>query len=97
MTVPTSPRPKPEAIPDHPGVYLFLDRDGRGIFVGKAISLRKRTASYFQPMRNLQPRTAAMVEASASLEWMLVQSEVEALQLQYNLIKQHPPPYNGPY
>ncbi|HVC73206.1 MAG TPA: GIY-YIG nuclease family protein, partial [Mycobacteriales bacterium] len=78
MTVATSPRPKPEAIPDHPGVYLFRDRNGRVIYVGKAISLRKRTASYFQPMRNLHPRTAAMVEASASLEWMLVQSEVEA-------------------
>ena len=97
MTVATSPRPKPEAIPDHPGVYLFRDRDGRVIYVGKAISLRKRTASYFQPMRNLHPRTAAMVEASASLEWMLVQSEVEALQLEYNLIKQHRPRYNVRY
>ena len=97
MTVATSPRPKPEAIPDHPGVYLFRDRDGRVIYVGKAISLRKRTASYFQPMRNLHPRTAAMVEASASLEWMLVQSEVEALQLEYNLIKQHRPRFNVRY
>ena len=97
MTVATSPRPKPEAIPDHPGVYLFRDRNGRVIYVGKAISLRKRTASYFQPMRNLHPRTAAMVEASASLEWMLVQSEVEALQLEYNLIKQHRPRYNVRY
>src|SRR5918995_2922844 len=97
MTVATSPRPKPEAIPDHPGVYLFRDRNGRGIYVGKAISLRKRTASYFQAMRNLHPRTAAMVEASASLEWMLVPSEVEALQLEYNLIKQHRPRYNVRY
>jgi excinuclease ABC subunit C len=97
MTVATSPRPKPDAIPDHPGVYLFRDRNGRVIYVGKAISLRKRTASYFQPMRNLHPRTAAMVEASASLEWMLVQSEVEALQLEYNLIKQHRPRYNVRY
>jgi excinuclease ABC subunit C len=97
MTVATSPRPKPEAIPDHPGVYLFRDRDGRVIYVGKAISLRKRTTSYFQPMRNLHPRTAAMVEASASLEWMLVSSEVEALQLEYNLIKQHRPRYNVRY
>src|SRR5918995_984868 len=97
MSVATSPRPKPDAIPDHPGVYLFRDRNGRVIYVGKAISLRKRTASYFQPMRNLHPRTAAMVEASASLEWMLVQSEVEALQLEYNLIKQHRPRYNVRY
>src|SRR5919109_1441386 len=97
MTVATSPRPKPEAIPDHPGVYLFRDRDGRVIYVGKAISLRKRTASYFQPMRNLHPRTAAMVEASSVLEWMLVSGEVEALQLEYNLIKQHRPRYNVRY
>jgi excinuclease ABC subunit C len=97
MTVATTPRPKPEAIPDHPGVYLFRDRDGRVIYVGKAISLRKRTASYFQPMRNLHPRTAAMVDASATLEWMLVSGEVEALQLEYNLIKQHRPRYNVRY
>src|SRR5918993_78687 len=97
MSVATSPRPKPDAIPDHPGVYLFRDRNTRVIYVGKAISLRKRTASYFQPIRNLHPRTAAMVEASASLEWMLVPSEVEALQLEYNLIKQHRPRYNVRY
>jgi excinuclease ABC subunit C len=97
MTVATTPRPKPDAIPDHPGVYLFRDRDGRVIYVGKAISLRKRTASYFQPMRNLHPRTAAMVDAAASLEWMLVSGEVEALQLEYNLIKQHRPRYNVRY
>jgi excinuclease ABC subunit C len=97
MTVATSPRPKPEAIPDHPGVYLFRDRDGRVIYVGKAISLRKRTASYFQPMRHLHPRTAAMVEASATLEWVLVNSEVEALQLEVSLIKQHRPRYNVRY
>jgi excinuclease ABC subunit C len=97
MTVATTPRPRPEAIPDRPGVYLFRDRDGRVIYVGKAISLRKRTASYFQPMRHLHPRTAAMVEASAALEWMLVSGEVEALQLEYNLIKQHRPRYNVRY
>src|SRR5919201_1732696 len=97
MTVATIPRPRPEAIPDRPGVYLFRDRDGRVIYVGKAISLRKRTASYFQPMRNLHPRTAAMVEAAANLEWMLVSGEVEALQLEYNLIKQHRPRYNVRY
>jgi excinuclease ABC subunit C len=97
VTVATTPRPRPEAIPDRPGVYLFRDRDGRVIYVGKAISLRKRTASYFQPMRNLHPRTAAMVESSASLEWVLVSGEVEALQLEYNLIKQHRPRYNVRY
>ena len=97
MSVPTSPRPRPEEIPDRPGVYLFRDTDGRVIYVGKAISLRKRTASYFQPRWNLHPRTAAMVEASATLEWMLVSNEVDALQLEYNLIKQHRPRYNVRY
>jgi excinuclease ABC subunit C len=97
MSIATTPRPKPERIPDHPGVYLFRDAAGRVIYVGKAISLRKRVASYFQPLRNLHPRTAAMVEASANLEWVLVQNEVEALQLEYNLIKQHRPRYNVRY
>src|SRR6266498_1743611 len=97
MSVTTSPRPKPDAIPDHPGVYLFRDSSGRVIYVGKAISLRKRVASYFQPLRNLHPRTAAMVESSATLEWVLVRSEVEALQLEYNLIKEHRPRYNVRY
>ncbi len=97
MSVATSPRPKPDAIPDHPGVYLFRDAAGRVIYVGKAISLRKRVASYFQPLRNLHPRTAAMVDSSASLEWVLVQNEVEALQLEYNLIKQRRPRYNVRY
>src|SRR5919109_1484145 len=97
MTVATSPRPKPEAIPDHPGVYLFRDRYGRVIYVGKATSLRKRLASYFQPLRNLHPRTAAMVEASAGVEWMIVRGEVEALQLEYTLIKEHKPRYNVRY
>ena len=97
MSVATSPRPRPEAIPDGPGVYLFKDADGRVIYVGKAISLRKRTASYFQQRHNLHPRTAAMVEASATLEWVLVSGEVEALQLEYNLIKRHRPRYNVRY
>jgi excinuclease ABC subunit C len=97
MSITTSPRPKPDAIPDHPGVYLFRDASGRVIYVGKAISLRKRLASYFQPLRNLHPRTAAMVEASATVEWVLVQNEVEALQLEYNFIKQHRPRYNVRY
>ncbi len=97
MSIATTPRPRPEAIPDHPGVYLFRDAPGRVIYVGKAISLRKRLASYFQPLRNLHPRTAAMVESSNALEWVLVQNEVEALQLEYNLIKQHRPRYNVRY
>jgi excinuclease ABC subunit C len=97
MSVPTSPRPAPSSIPDHPGCYLFRDKAGRVIYAGKATSLRKRLANYFQPLRNLHPRTAAMVEASATVEWLLVNSEVEALQLEYTLIKQHKPRYNVRY
>jgi excinuclease ABC subunit C len=97
MSVPTSPRPTPGSIPDQPGVYLFKDAQGRVVYVGKAGSLRKRLASYFQPMRNLHPRTAAMVEAAATVEWMLVRGEVEALQLEYTLIKEHKPRYNVRY
>jgi excinuclease ABC subunit C len=97
MSIPTSPRPTPESIPDRPGVYLFRDRDGRVVYVGKAISLRKRVANYFHARYNLHPRTAAMVETAATLEWMLVGNEVEALQLEYNLIKQHRPRYNVRY
>ena len=95
--VATFPRPKPEAIPDRPGVYTFRDSHGRVLYVGKAVSLRKRLASYFQPARALHPRTAAMVEAASTVEWVLVSGEVEALQLEYNLIKQHRPRYNVRY
>jgi excinuclease ABC subunit C len=97
MSVPTSPRPAPASIPDHPGCYLFRDSAGRVIYAGKATSLRKRLANYFQPMRSLHPRTAAMVDASATVEWMLVNGEVEALQLEYTLIKRHRPRYNVRY
>src|SRR5262245_61380249 len=97
MSVPTSPRPTPAAIPDQPGVYLFKDGAGRVIYRAKASSRRKRTASYFQPTRTLRPRTAAMGEASATLEWLVVRNEVEALQLEYTLIKQHRPRYNVRY
>ena len=96
MTVATSPRPKLKAIPDHPGVYPFRDRDGRVIYVGKAIPPASGPPATSSRC-GTAPRTAAMVEASASLEWMLVQSEVEAAQLEYNLIKQHRPRYNVRY
>src|SRR4029450_9845208 len=97
MSVPTTPRPAAGSIPDQPGVYLFRDRHARVLYVGKAGSLRKRLASYFQPTRHLHPRTAAMVEASAQVEWLLVRGEVEALQLEYTLIKEHRPRYNVRY
>jgi excinuclease ABC subunit C len=81
-------------VPDSPGSYQFKDAHGRVIYVGKASSLRARIASYFADPRTLHPRTAAMVEAAATVEWIEVRNEVEALMLEYGLIKQHRPRFN---
>jgi excinuclease ABC subunit C len=85
-------RPPPGTIPDAPGSYQFKDRSGRVIYVGKARSLRHRLANYFHS--HLPPRTAAMVEAAETVEWIQVRNEVEALMLEYSLIKQHRPRFN---
>ncbi len=85
---------RPSSIPDAPGSYQFKDRDGRVIYVGKARSLRSRVGSYFQDPSRLPARTAQMVETAASVEWIQVQSEVDAIMLEYNLIKQHRPRFN---
>ncbi|MEY2967935.1 MAG: UvrABC system protein [Actinomycetota bacterium] len=87
-------RPAAGSIPDAPGSYQFKDAHGRVIYVGKASSLRSRLSNYFQDKRNLHPRTAAMVSAAESVEWIEVRNEVEALMLEYNLIKQHRPRFN---
>jgi excinuclease ABC subunit C len=87
-------RPPAGTIPDAPGSYQFKDRDGRVIYVGKARSLRQRLSNYFQDPRHLAPRTAAMVAAAESVEWIQVRNEVEALMLEYSLIKQHRPRFN---
>jgi excinuclease ABC subunit C len=87
-------RPPPGTIPDVPGSYQFVDGDGRVLYVGKAKSLRSRVNSYFQDPTNLAPRTAQMVEAADHVEWMVVGSEVEALLLEHNLIKQFQPRFN---
>lgn len=81
-------------IPDEPGSYQFKDQDGRVIYVGKAKSLRSRLSSYFQSMDNLHPRVAAMVSTATSLEWITVQNDVEALMLEYTLIKRFKPRFN---
>jgi len=88
-------RPEPGSVPTRPGVYLFRDYVGRVIYVGKAKSLRARTSNYFGP--ELHPRTRAMIEAAADLEWIVTSSEVEALHLEVNLIKEHRPRYNVRY
>ena len=87
-------RPPAGSIPDTPGSYQFKDADGRIIYVGKAKSLRQRLSNYFQNPRNMHPRTAQMVATAASVEWIQVRNEVEALMLEYTLIKQHRPRFN---
>ncbi len=87
-------RPPAGTIPDQPGSYQFKDAHGRVIYVGKAANLRSRLSSYFQDPRNLHPRTAQMVETAESVEWTIVRNEVEALMLEYSLIKQHRPRFN---
>jgi excinuclease ABC subunit C len=87
-------RPPAGTIPDTPGSYQFKDRDGRVIYVGKAKSLRSRLSNYFVDPRGLPPRTAQMVASAESVEWIEVRNEVEALMLEYSLIKQHRPRFN---
>jgi excinuclease ABC subunit C len=85
-------RPKTSEIPDRPGAYLFRDKHGRVIYVGKAKSLRSRVSSYFGV--GLHPRTQAMVDNAREVDWILTESEVAALMLEYSLIKEHRPRFN---
>jgi excinuclease ABC subunit C len=87
-------RPPAGTIPDTPGSYQFKDVEGRVIYVGKAKSLRQRLSNYFGSPALLLPRTRQMVEAADSVEWIEVRNEVEALMLEYSLIKQHRPRFN---
>lgn len=87
-------KPPAGTIPDAPGSYQFKDDNGRVIYVGKAKSLRSRLSNYFQDPSQMHPRTASMVAAAASVEWIEVRNEVEALMLEYSLIKQHRPRFN---
>ncbi|MYV37905.1 excinuclease ABC subunit UvrC [Streptomyces sp. SID1328] len=97
MADPSSYRPRPGEIPDSPGVYRFRDEHRRVIYVGKAKSLRQRLANYFQDLTNLHPRTRSMVTTAASVEWTVVSTEVEALQLEYSWIKEYDPRFNVKY
>jgi excinuclease ABC subunit C len=94
---PATYRPAPGTIPDQPGVYKFRDAHGRVVYVGKAKSLRSRLSSYFQDVGNLHPRTRQMVTTAASVEWTVVSTEVEALQLEYSWIKEFDPRFNVRY
>ncbi|MEP9383153.1 excinuclease ABC subunit UvrC [Nocardioides sp. KR10-350] len=97
MPDPRSYRPKTGDIPTQPGVYRFRDPKGRVIYVGKAVNLRARLSNYFQPLHSLHPRTATMVTSAASVEWTVVNTEVEALQLEYSWIKEFDPRFNVKY
>ncbi len=97
MADPATYRPAPGEVPDSPGVYRFRDAHGRVVYVGKAKSLRSRLASYFQDLAALHPRTQAMVTTAAAVDWVTVDTEVEALQLEYSWIKEYDPRFNVRY
>jgi excinuclease ABC subunit C len=94
---PASYRPAPGSIPESPGVYRFRDDRGRVIYVGKAKSLRSRLNSYFADFASLHPRTQSMLLAAARVDWTVVSTEVEALQLEYSWIKEFDPRFNVRY
>ncbi|MCW2812798.1 MAG: uvrC 2 [Nocardioides sp.] len=94
---PLSYRPEPGSIPTQPGVYRFRDARDRVIYVGKANNLRARLSSYFQDIANLHQRTATMVTTATRVEWTVVNTEVEALQLEYSWIKEFDPRFNVKY
>ncbi len=90
-------KPKPGEIPTNPGVYRFRDADGRVLYVGKAKNLRARLSNYFAPLHTLHERTRRMVTTAASVEWTVVDSDVDSLQLEYMWIKEFDPPFNVRY
>ncbi len=83
-----------KTLPKQPGCYLFKDAQGAVIYVGKAVNLRQRVRSYFQQSAQHTPKTARMVRKIADIEWIVTDSELEALILECNLIKRYRPPYN---
>ncbi|WP_433829510.1 excinuclease ABC subunit UvrC [Actinoplanes sp. CA-015351] len=97
MPDPSTYRPAPGTIPDAPGVYRFRDPAGRVIYVGKAKSLRNRLNSYFADVWSLHARTQQMVTTAASVDWVTVGTEVEALQLEFSWIKEFDPRFNVKY
>ncbi|WP_369253047.1 excinuclease ABC subunit UvrC [Geodermatophilus amargosae] len=97
MPDPSTYRPAVGSIPESPGVYKFRDPNGRVVYVGKAKSLRQRLNSYFADVAGLHPRTRQMVTTASSVEWTVVGTEVEALQLEYNWIKEFDPRFNVRY
>ncbi|MCK9895376.1 excinuclease ABC subunit UvrC [Frankia sp. AgB32] len=97
MADPASYRPAPGSIPETPGVYRFRDEHGRVLYVGKAKNLRARLANYFADPYTLHPRTQHMVRSASVVDWTVVSTEVEALQLEYTWIKDFDPRFNVRY
>src|ERR687894_2571290 len=97
MADPSTYRPAVGSIPESPGVYRFRDAGGRVIYVGKAKSLRSRLNSYFADPFGLHQRTRQMVTTAASVDWITVGTEVEALQQEYTWIKEYDPRFNVRY
>jgi excinuclease ABC subunit C len=87
-------RPEAGEIPKNPGVYRFLDESGRVLYVGKAKNLRARLSNYFGPLQSLHERTQRMLLSASDVKWTIVQSEYEALQLEFQWIKEFDPPFN---
>ena len=94
MDVPENIREALKQLPDNPGVYIHKDSLGNVIYVGKAVSLRSRVRQYFQSSRNMDPKVRSMVSQISEFEYITVDSEMEALILECNLIKKHRPKYN---
>lgn len=94
MADPSQYRPKPGEIPTLPGVYRFRDDERRIIYVGKAKNLRNRLNTYFANPAGLHPRTFTMVHTASSVEWTIVESEVEALRLEWTWINEFKPRFN---
>jgi excinuclease ABC subunit C len=87
-------RPKTSEIPKNPGVYRFIDANNRVLYVGKAKNLRARLTSYFGPLQSLHERTQRMLKSAADVIWTIVDSEYDALQLEFQWIKEFDPPFN---
>ncbi|MDN6282482.1 MAG: excinuclease ABC subunit UvrC [Corynebacterium sp.] len=97
MADPASYRPAPGSIPTNPGVYTFRDADDRVLYVGKAKNLRARLSNYFQDPAHLEPRIRTMVHTADHVQWTVVGSELEALNLEYTWIKKFAPRFNVMY
>ena len=82
------------SVPEQPGCYLMKDQDGRVIYIGKAVNLRHRVRSYFHASAQKHPRTCQLVANIRDIEWIIVGSELEALILEMNLIKEYKPHFN---